>query len=75
MKHIVGFSGGIDSQEAAARVINKFGAEDTILLNSDAGQNEDPLTIWFIENYSKNVHEVYLNPGTGARHLGNRGVC
>jgi 3'-phosphoadenosine 5'-phosphosulfate sulfotransferase (PAPS reductase)/FAD synthetase len=58
MRHIVGFSGGIDSQEAAARVIAQFGAEDTILLNSNAGGNEDPLTIDFIERYSATVHPV-----------------
>lgn len=58
MKHIVGFSGGIDSQEAAARVIERFGAIDTILLNSSAGNWEDPLTIAFVHNYSAKVHPV-----------------
>lgn len=58
MKHIVGFSGGIDSQEAAARVIERFGAEDTILLNSSAGNWEDPLTIQFTLDYSRDVHPV-----------------
>lgn len=62
MKHIVGFSGGIDSQEAAARVIARFGPEDTILLNSDAGGNEDPLTIDFIARYSATVHPVITTP-------------
>ena len=37
MKHIVGFSGGIDSQAAALWVLNRFPREDVILLNSDAG--------------------------------------
>jgi 3'-phosphoadenosine 5'-phosphosulfate sulfotransferase (PAPS reductase)/FAD synthetase len=58
MKHIVGFSGGIDSQEAAARVINLYGADDTILINSDAGGNEDPLTVDFIDHYSTAIHPV-----------------
>lgn len=58
MKHIVGFSGGIDSQEAAARVIAKYGHHDTILMNSDAGGNEDPLTVDFISRYSDKVHPV-----------------
>jgi 3'-phosphoadenosine 5'-phosphosulfate sulfotransferase (PAPS reductase)/FAD synthetase len=60
VKHIVGFSGGIDSQEAAARVIELYGPEDTILLNSTAGGNEDPLTIEFIEEYSATVHPVIV---------------
>lgn len=58
MKHIVGFSGGIDSQEAAARVIEKYGPDDTILLNSSAGNWEDPLTIQFVKDYSRDVHLV-----------------
>ena len=40
MKHIVGFSGGIDSQACARWVLNRFPVEDVILLNSDAGGNE-----------------------------------
>ncbi len=58
MKHIVGFSGGIDSQECAARVIALYGHDDTILMNSDAGGNEDPLTNDFINRYSETVHPV-----------------
>lgn len=58
MKHIVGFSGGIDSQEAAARVIERFGANDTILLNSSAGNWEDPITIQWVKDYSRDVHQV-----------------
>lgn len=58
MKHIVGFSGGIDSQEAAARVIEQFGPTDTILLNSSAGNWEDPITIQFVLDYSRDVHPV-----------------
>jgi 3'-phosphoadenosine 5'-phosphosulfate sulfotransferase (PAPS reductase)/FAD synthetase len=58
VKRIVGFSGGIDSQEAAARVIERFGPEDTILLNSSAGNWEDPLTIQFVLDYSRDVHPV-----------------
>lgn len=58
MKHIVGFSGGIDSQAAALLVRQQFGAEDVILLNSEAGGNEDPLTYAFIEQYSRDVHPV-----------------
>lgn len=58
MKHIVGFSGGIDSQACARWVLNRYPAEDVILLNSDAGENEHPLTTEFIAWYSANVHAV-----------------
>lgn len=57
-KHIVGFSGGIDSQACARWVLNRFPKEDVILLNSDAGGNEHPLTTEFIAWYSANVHPV-----------------
>lgn len=58
MKHIVGFSGGIDSQACARWVLNRFPAEDVILMNSDAGGNEHPLTTAFVEEYSRTVHPV-----------------
>lgn len=57
-KHIVGFSGGIDSQACARKVLNEYGPEDVILTNSDAGKWEDPLTIAHIAWYSENVHPV-----------------
>jgi len=58
MKHIVGFSGGIDSQACARWVLNRYPKEDVILLNSDAGGNEHPITTEFIAWYSTNVHPV-----------------
>jgi len=58
MKHIVGFSGGIDSQACARWVLNRYRPEDVILTNSDAGGNEHQLTTDFIEWYSANVHPV-----------------
>lgn len=58
MKHIVGFSGGIDSQACARWVLNRYPKEDVILTNSDAGGNEHPLTVEFVEWYSGNVHPV-----------------
>lgn len=61
VKHIVGFSGGIDSQACARWVLNRFPKEDVILTNSDAGGNEHPLTELFIENYSETVHPVVRN--------------
>lgn len=58
MKRIVGFSGGIDSQACAAVVLDKFGHDDVILTNSDAGEHEDPLTAGFIAWYSAKIHPV-----------------
>ena len=58
MKHIVGFSGGIDSQAAALWVRNRFPAEDIILLNTNAGRNEAPMTEEFVAWYSKNIFPV-----------------
>lgn len=59
MKHIVGFSGGIDSQACARWVLNRYPAGEVILLNSDAGGNEHPLTTEFIAWYSAKY--VYSN--------------
>jgi 3'-phosphoadenosine 5'-phosphosulfate sulfotransferase (PAPS reductase)/FAD synthetase len=58
MKHIVGFSGGIDSQACARWVLNRFPAEDVILMNSDAGGNEHPLTVAFVDDYHRTIHPV-----------------
>lgn len=60
MKHIVGFSGGIDSQATARWVLNRYSADDVILVNTDAGGNEHPMTTVFIEEYSRVVHPVVL---------------
>lgn len=62
MKHIVGFSGGVDSQACARWVLNRFPKDDVILTNSSAGGWEDPLTVEFVQWYSDNVHPVtYTN--------------
>lgn len=58
MKHIVGFSGGIDSQACALWVRQRFPSEDIILLNSNAGGNESPITEMFVEEYSRTVFPV-----------------
>jgi 3'-phosphoadenosine 5'-phosphosulfate sulfotransferase (PAPS reductase)/FAD synthetase len=60
MKHIVGFSGGVDSQACARWVLNRFPADDVILCNSTAGDWEDPLTIEFVATYSATVHPVVV---------------
>ena len=58
MKHIVGFSGGIDSQACARWVLNRFAPEDVILLNCNAGRNENHLTDAFVRTYSETVFPV-----------------
>lgn len=58
MKHIVGFSGGIDSQRCALWVRERYPASDIILTNSNAGGNEDPITDSFIDDYSAKVFPV-----------------
>lgn len=58
MKHIFGFSGGIDSQAALRWGINRFPKEDVIAVNSDAGGNEHPMTVEHVAWYSHNVHPV-----------------
>jgi 3'-phosphoadenosine 5'-phosphosulfate sulfotransferase (PAPS reductase)/FAD synthetase len=58
MKHIVGFSGGIDSQAVALWARQRFPAEDIILMNTNAGRNEHPLTEAFVQQYSDNVFPV-----------------
>ena len=60
MKHVVGFSGGIDSQALARWVLNRNSPEDVILINSDVGGHEHPITTEFIQWYSGNVHPVVV---------------
>jgi 3'-phosphoadenosine 5'-phosphosulfate sulfotransferase (PAPS reductase)/FAD synthetase len=57
-KYVVGFSGGIDSQAAARYTRNYYGDSNTILVNSDAGGNEHPLTSAFVGQYSREVFSV-----------------
>src|SRR6185437_2826021 len=58
VKHIVGFSGGADSQATALWVRERFPAEDIILCNADPGGNESPITTEFIRHYSETVFPV-----------------
>ena len=66
MKHVVGFSGGIDSQACTRWVLNRYPKEDVILLNSDAGGNEHPITTEFVAEYSVKVHPVITVQATVA---------
>lgn len=58
MKHIVGFSGGIDSQAVLLWVRNRYPSSDIIALNTEAGRNESPLTVAFVNAYSRDVFPV-----------------
>jgi hypothetical protein len=60
VKHVVGFSGGIDSQACARWVLNRYPAEDVILLYADPGGNDHPLTTAHIQWYSMAVHPVTI---------------
>jgi 3'-phosphoadenosine 5'-phosphosulfate sulfotransferase (PAPS reductase)/FAD synthetase len=62
MKHIVGFSGGIDSQRALLYVREHFPPEDIIALNSNAGGNEHPITTAFIRQYGREVFPIIEVP-------------
>lgn len=70
--HVVGFSGGIDSQACALWVRERFPAEEIILLNSDAGGNEHPITESFVKLYSDSVFPVTVVHAE-VRDLGNVG--
>lgn len=58
--HIVGFSGGIDSQATALWVRNRHA--EVLLTNSPAGGWEDSLTDDFVQTYSSTVHPVEVIP-------------
>jgi 3'-phosphoadenosine 5'-phosphosulfate sulfotransferase (PAPS reductase)/FAD synthetase len=58
VKHIGGFSGGIDSQALALWMRNRFPPDDIILMNSQAGKNESTVNVEFVEWYSANVFPV-----------------
>lgn len=73
MKHVVGFSGGVDSQACAWWVRQEYGPENVILLNSDVGGHEHPETTKFVQWYSENVHPV-VTVTPLIRDLGNRGT-
>ena len=73
MKHVVGFSGGADSQATLRLVRSRFGDDDTIALNTLAGRNEHPLTESFIAWYSENVFPV-ITVTPLIRDLGTNGT-
>jgi len=60
IKHIVGFSGGIDSQATARWVLNRHDPADVILINSDVGGHEHPITMEFVKRYSETVFPVVI---------------
>lgn len=58
MKHICGFSGGVDSQACALWLRQNVPTEDIILMNSDVGGHEHPITSEFVKWYSENIFPV-----------------
>lgn len=73
MKHVLGFSGGADSQACALWMRQRFAPQDVILTNSTAGGNEHPLTTEFIQWYSAHVFPVVMIDAIVA-DLGNCGT-
>lgn len=61
MKHVLGFSGGIDSQAAYCWMAERFDVSDIIVLNSQAGRNEHPATVAFVKFFNDTVHPVIEN--------------
>jgi 3'-phosphoadenosine 5'-phosphosulfate sulfotransferase (PAPS reductase)/FAD synthetase len=65
VKHVVGFSGGIDSQACALWVRQRHDPADVVLLFADTGW-EDCLTYEFIRHYAANVFPVvFVTPQVG----------
>jgi 3'-phosphoadenosine 5'-phosphosulfate sulfotransferase (PAPS reductase)/FAD synthetase len=58
LKHIVGFSGGIDSQAVYRWLRNRYAPEDVIALNSQAGRWENKNTVDFVAEYSRTIAPV-----------------
>jgi 3'-phosphoadenosine 5'-phosphosulfate sulfotransferase (PAPS reductase)/FAD synthetase len=70
---IVGFSGGADSQAVTLWARQRFGPANVLLLNSNAGGNEHPITEQFIRDYSERVHPVIVIPAL-MKDLGDVGT-
>jgi 3'-phosphoadenosine 5'-phosphosulfate sulfotransferase (PAPS reductase)/FAD synthetase len=70
---LVGFSGGVDSQACAWWVRQQFPPEQVLLLNSDAGGNEHPMTTEFVAAYSRQVFPV-VTVTAQVQDLGTRGT-
>lgn len=70
---VVGFSGGADSQAVALWVRQRYPADEVILLNTNAGGNEHPVTEQFIGDYSRDVFPVTTVPAL-VRDLGDVGT-
>lgn len=60
LKHVVGFSGGADSQATALWVRQHFPPEDVLLVYSDPGGNDNPITTEFIRHYSATIFPVVV---------------
>ncbi len=58
MKHIVGFSGGIDSQAALLWCLEHYDPADVLAVNTQAGRNEHPFTVAHVALISDTVHHI-----------------
>lgn len=72
-KHVIGFSGGIDSQACVTYVLHRFPKDDIIVMNSQAGRNEHPITVDHVKWFSENVHPV-VDCIPLVKDLGGRGT-
>ncbi|MEQ8852873.1 phosphoadenosine phosphosulfate reductase family protein [Gimesia sp.] len=73
MKHVVGFSGGVDSQACLWWARQRFGDDNVIAMNSDVGGHEHPITTEFIKQFSETVFPV-VQVTPLVRDLGTRGT-
>ena len=73
MKHVIGFSGGVDSQATLIWMRKQFGDENVIALNSQAGRNESSHTVEFVKRYSETVFPI-IEVVPLIKDLGGRGT-
>lgn len=59
MKHVVGFSGGADSQACLNWVLDRFPKEDVIATFADTG-NEHPITLEHVQYINDHVHPIAM---------------
>lgn len=62
MNYVGGFSGGIDSQAAARYMLNRYGPDRVVLVNTRAGEHESQVTNDFVQWYSATIHPVHVIP-------------
>jgi 3'-phosphoadenosine 5'-phosphosulfate sulfotransferase (PAPS reductase)/FAD synthetase len=58
--HVLGFSGGADSQAVGIWLRQRYPPEQILFMNTHAGQNECGVTVKFIEDYSRDVFPIQV---------------